>query len=287
MRRVLPFLVFLSLVASLGLPTTAAGPLPNRPDSLKFAVIGDNGTGDQPQYDVARQMDIFRRQFAYDLVLMLGDNFYGSQRPKDLVKKFETPYKPLLDAGVKFHAAIGNHDEPDSINYPPIGMDGRRYYTFTSRNVRFVVLDTNNLDREQVAWAETTLKDAGEEWKICYFHHPLYSNAGRHGSSVDLRVLLEPILVRTGVDVVLSGHDHLYERIKPQKGIYYFVSGSGGKLRRGDLQSSPETAAAYDRDQSFMLFEVSGPEMFFQVVSRTGATVDSGQITLSNPGTGP
>ena len=106
---------------------------------------------------------------------------------------------------------------------------------------------------------------ATEEWKICYFHHPLDSNADRHGSSVDLRVLLEPIFVKQGVNVVFSGHDHVYERLKPQKGIYYFVSGAAGQLRRGNMSPTHQTAAYFDEDQSFMLVEVAGAEMYFQV----------------------
>src|SRR5205085_6632301 len=102
------------------------------------------------------------------------------------------------------------------------------------------------------------LKDAKEDWKIVYFHHPLYSSGGRHGSEVDLRVVLEPLFVKYGVNVVFSGHDHIYERIKPQKNIYYFVSGSAGQLRPGDLHRSALTAAGYDQDQAFMVIEVSG-----------------------------
>jgi hypothetical protein len=81
------------------------------------------------------------------------------------------------------------------------------------------------------------------------------------------------------VNVVLTGHDHVYERIKPQKGIYYFVSGGGGKLRTGDVNdASPLTANSYDRDLHFMLFEVAGDQMYFQAISRTGETIDSGVI---------
>jgi predicted MPP superfamily phosphohydrolase len=95
---------------------------------------------------------------------------------------------------------------------------------------------------------------------------------------VDLRVVLEPLFVRYGVNVVFSGHDHVYERIKPQKGITYFISGAGGQLRKGDVKPSEITAAQYDQDRSFMLIEVSGNDLFFQAVSRSGATVDSGVI---------
>src|SRR6185436_18493621 len=100
----------------------------------------------------------------------------------------------------------------------------------------------------------------------------------RHGASVELRVLLEPLFVKYGVNVVFSGHDHVYERIKPQKGIYYFVSGSAGRLRKGNMTPSDETAASFDQDLSFMAVEVAGTDMFFQAISRTGQTVDSGVI---------
>jgi Predicted phosphohydrolases len=252
--------------------------LPNERDSLKFAVIGDNGTGESPELEVAAQMAVVHEQFAYDLVLMVGDNFYGSQKPADLDKKFAQPFKPLIDAGVTFQAALGNHDDLSTINYPPINMRGQRYYTYARKNVRFFVLDTNVMDRAQLAWAESVMQQSREEWKIAYFHHPLYGNAGRHGSNVDLRVLLEPLLIQYGIQVVFSGHDHVYERLKPQRGIYYFVTGSGGQLRKGDLERSDSTAAGFDQDRAFLIAEIIGDQLHFQVVSRTGATVDSGQI---------
>jgi len=252
--------------------------VPNRPDTLKFAVLGDNGTGDAPQYELADQMAAVRQLFAFSLVIMLGDNFYGSQTPANLVRKFDRPYKALLDAGVTFHAAIGNHDEAATVNYPPLNMGGRRYYTYAVKHVRFFVLDTNIMDAEQLRWFEAALEQAREPWKLAYFHHPLYGNAGRHGSAVDIRVLLEPLLVKHGITVAFSGHDHIYERIKPQKGITYFVAGSGGKLRKGDLVPSDTTASGFDQDQAFMIVEVDASELFFQTMSRTGKTVDSGTI---------
>ena len=157
-------------------------------------------------------------------------------------------------------------------------MNGQRYYTYAKKNVRFFVLDSNYLDPAQVEWITTGLRDASEPWKIVYFHHPLYSDGGRHGSTVDLRVKLEPIFVKYGVNVVYSGHDHIYERLKPQKGILYFVSGAGGELRKGDIEPSAQMAAGFDQDQSFMLNEISGDELHFQVISRTGQTVDKGTI---------
>jgi hypothetical protein len=265
-----------------GLPASASfgqvPPFPNVPESVKFAVIGDGGTGDPPQYQVADQMAIVRGTFRFDLVLMLGDNFYGRQGQEELRNKFDRPYARLLQSGVLFRAALGNHDAPETRFYPPLNMHGERYYTFKQQHVRFFVLDTNFLDADQLRWIDVAMGAAQEDWKICYFHHPLYSSAGRHGSAIDLRVLLEPLLVRHGVQVVWSGHDHAYERVKPQKGIQYFVSGSAGQLRRGDVKPSALTAASFDRDQSFMVVEVARAELHFRTLSRTGITVDSGVV---------
>ena len=252
--------------------------LPNRPGSLKFAAIGDNGTGDQPQYDVAAQMERWHQQFAFDMVIMLGDNLYGSQQPADFVRKFERPYKVLLDSGVKFYASLGNHDNRSNDAYPLFNMHGERYYSYARNGVRFIVLDSNVLDSPQLEWLETTLRNANEPWKIAYFHHPLYSDGGRHGSEVELRVKLEPLFLKYGVNAVYSGHDHIYERLVPQKGIAYFVAGASGELRQGDLKRSTTTAAGFDQDRSFMLNEIAGDDLFFQVISRTGATVDVGVI---------
>src|SRR5580765_1175905 len=122
MRRV--FLVLLLLFPQPGGFTPAAqNPrsasatderLPARSDSLKFAVIGDNGTGGKPQYDVGQQMAAARAKFPFEMVLMLGDNLYGRQDPKDFVTKFEQPYAPLLQAGVLFYATLGNHDNQNN-----------------------------------------------------------------------------------------------------------------------------------------------------------------------------
>jgi hypothetical protein len=223
-------------------------------------------------------MAAVHRLFAFGGVVMVGDNFYGKQTPADLANKFDVPYRPLLDSGVTFHAAIGNHDEAFTVNYPPLNMSGRRYYTYVRQQVRFFVLDTNIMDAPQLRWFESVLQQSQEPWKIAYFHHPLYGNAKRHGSTVDIRVLLEPLLVKYGVAVVFTGHDHVYERLKPQKGVHYFVTGSGGQLRKGDLVPSETTAAGFDQDQAFMIVEVDADTLFFQTISRTGATVDAGTI---------
>jgi 3',5'-cyclic AMP phosphodiesterase CpdA len=268
----------LETVDVAGVPAGALT-LPNEDRSIKFAVIGDSGRGWKPQHEVAAQMAAYRQRFDFKFVLMAGDNIYeGPATPEDYRLKFEEPYKALLDAGVRFYAVLGNHDDPKQVDYEPFNMNGDRYYTFAKKNVRFFAFDTNLLDQAQLAWIDKQLEDAREDWKVCFFHHPLYSHAGRHGGNIALRVALEPILLKHGVDVVFAGHDHVYERVKPQKGITYFVSGSAGQLRRGDMRPSDATAASFDQDLTFMLVDVDRDDMRFQAKSRTGAVVDSGTI---------
>jgi predicted phosphodiesterase len=251
--------------------------LPNKDGSVKFAVIGDTGTGGKPQYEIGALMAGYRTKFPFDFVVMVGDNLYGSERPQDFQKKFEIPYKPLLDRGVTFYAALGNHDDPNQRFYKPFNMNGERYYTFTKGKIDFFVLDSNYMDRKQLDWFERAIKGSKSDWKMAYFHHPLYSSGAAHGSEADLRTLLEPLFIKYGMDVVFAGHEHFYERVKPQKGIYYFTCGGSAKLRKGDLRKGSElTGKGDDVDNTFMVVEVAGDALNFQTVSAGGAIVDSG-----------
>lgn len=271
-------LALASLACVLAAIPSVAGDLPLKSGSTRFAVIGDMGTGDKPQYEVAAVMEEYRRKTGFDFVLTLGDNIYGGSSPADVKKKFEDPYKPLLDAGVKFYASLGNHDNPNERFYKPFNMGEKRYYNFRKGNAEFFALDSNYMTPEQTAWLDKALHDSDARWKICYFHHPLYSDARFHGPDTDLRARLEPIFLAGGVRVVLSGHEHVYERVQPHNGIYYFVLGNSGELRDHDLRRSADVAKGFDTDRDFMLMEIAGDQLYFQTISRRGETVDSGVI---------
>lgn len=260
-----------------GAPTTIS--LPNKEGDVRFMVVGDTGTGADKQYELAKIMLRYRQAFPYDFVLMMGDNMYGSEKAVDYRLKFEDVYKPLLDQKVKFYAALGNHDESNQRFYEFFNMEGQEYYRFKKGNVSFYALNSNYMDEKQVKWLEEKLATDTADWKVAFFHHPPYSSGAKHGSDTKLRDVVEPIFLKHGVNAVFTGHEHFYERIKPQKGIYYFISGAGGKLRDGDVKKgSPLTEKAYDSDMSFMLIEISDQQMHFQVISRRGETVDSGVL---------
>ena len=258
--------------------TAAELKLPIKPKAVCFAVIGDSGTGEKPQYELGQQLADFHTVFPFDFVIMLGDNLYHGESPHDFKKKFEDPYKPLLDAGVKFYASLGNHDDPNQRFYKPFNMDGKRYYTFKRGDAEFFALDSNYMDPAQLDWLDKELSKSDAPWKICFFHHPLYSDGKMHGSDVDLRSQLEPLFEKYHVDVVFSGHDHIYERLKPQNGINYFVLGNSGRLREHGLKTSAEEAVGFAADRTFGLVEIAGDQMYFQIISRAGDTVDSGTL---------
>lgn len=280
MRRIVLLFLLISLSATLA---GQQRQLPLKEGSLRLAVIGDSGTGGSAQYQIGQQLVRFHQTFPFEMVLMLGDNLYGGESARDFQKKFERPYKLLLDGSVKFYAALGNHDDPNQRSYKSFNMNGRRYYTFRPKEgIRFFALDSNYMDRDQLEWLEQQLRVSGSEWKICFFHHPLYSSGEKHGSAVELRRVLEPLFIKYGVNVVFAGHEHFYERIKPQNGIYYFISGAAGKLRKGNIARDDLLAKGFDTDLHFMLVEIAGDQMYFQTISRTGQTVDSGVVVRPN-----
>ena len=253
--------------------------LPNKAGSLKFAVIGDSGQPGGGQASVAAQMAKWRANFPFDFVIMTGDNLYGRESARDYEKKFAIPYKPIIDAGVKFYASLGNHDDGGQTNYKLFNMDGRKYYSFKPKeDVRFFAIDSNYVDSKQLEWLEKEFAASGSAWKIAFFHHPLYSSGETHGSADAQRELLEPLFLKHGVNVVIAGHEHFYERLKPQKGVSYFILGSSSKLRKGDLRKSPMTAYGNDSDYAFMLVEIDGDNLHFQTISDKGATLDAGIV---------
>jgi hypothetical protein len=270
--------------APSGVPTTApkkvdgagsALPMPQMRGGTIFAVLGDSGSGDQAQTAVAQAMvNYFTYSRRFPFVLMLGDNLYHDDYEGDFLE----PYKPLLDRGVRFYAAIGNHDRDLQIHFKPFNMGDKDRYSFDDGNARFVALNSNHPgDPEQIKWLDTVYTDAGEKWRIAFFHHPLYSS-GQHAaeSRQVIRPALEEFLVRNRVNVAFTGHEHLYERVKPQQGVNYFVSGGGGRYLYSVKKSEFDEVAV--SDHHFMVVEIAGDRLFFEAITRANKVMDCGVI---------
>ena len=160
----------------------------SRPDSLKFAVIGDNGTGDSPEYDVGARMTEARQAFPFELVIMLGDNMYGRQQPQDFVDQVRAAVRAAARRPAS--ASTRRSATTTTRTTAPIrgfNMGGERYYTLRQEERALLrARHATSWIRSQLAWIDNALKQSPDEWKICYFHHPLYSDGGRHGSDVEL-----------------------------------------------------------------------------------------------------
>ena len=271
-------------------------------NEIRFIAVGDTGRGNDGQMAIARQMLAIQAKSKFDLIFFLGDNIYNDGNPADFGRKFTLPYQAFIENGTQLRGVVGNHDERGKgeggilLQQLMFGMGPRPYFSILRENasVEFFGLDSNaflttNLSlegRTQLQWLDTTLAQSKSAWKIVLLHHPLYSSARRHGwNSGDknemeaVRSTVEPFLEKHKVRIVLAGHDHVYERLKPQKGIHHFVSGAGAEIRRGDLQTnSPFYQIGNDKELSFMLFSATPDSIRYWAINSQGLVIDSGRL---------
>lgn len=281
-RQALVSLATISAGALLKPSSILCSPVKN---SIRFAVIGDWGTGCEDQFGTGRQMFASHQRTPFDFIVSAGDNIYPDGKGSNFHKKFEQPYADFLRGRVDFYTVLGNHDvsagRRDQCQYPLFNMGGQNYYKLAKGDglVDFFMLDSTDFDTAQASWLEWSLRGSKAKWKVAVFHHPIYSSGKRHGSSSGLRQQLEPLFTRYGVNVVFSGHDHIYERTKPQYGIQYFVTGAAGKVRDGDVDlKSAIREASFDDDNHFMVIDLDDKQVSFQAISEAGVVVDSGVI---------
>ena len=259
---------------------------------FQFAAVGDVGTGENGQYAVARAMTRQWQNSPFSLVLLTGDNIYYEGEIEKAADAFERPYAGLLKGGVKFRAALGNHDfrtnrGEDQVAYPGYNMSAR-YYTFIEQSVQFFALDTNlaavearddKAWQDQLQWLRTELARSPALWKVVFAHHPVYSS-GYHGSSPVLIAALTPLFAEYGVQLYINGHDHNYERTKPIDGTTYITSGNGALLR--PIQGSDWTAYAVAQ-LGFNMFEVYPDRIVVKAIDQDNVVYDSVTIGAAWP----
>jgi hypothetical protein len=272
---------------------------------VRFTTMGDFGTGGSSQKAVFAVMN--KPEWRGEFLLALGDNAYSSGTEQEFQDRMFTPMAPLLRE-VPVFPSLGNHEyvtdqgQPylDNFYLPannPAGTE--RYYSFDWGHVHFVALDSNcaiglaSSDRcttdAQKAWLDKDLAATTQPWKVVFFHHPPWSS-GEHGSQLSVRRNYAPIFEKYGVDLVLTGHDHNYERSKPMKGdavapagtrgIVYLVVGSGGATLRAFPGSQPSWTAVRDNQvYGFMDVVVDGGTLTAKLITSTGAVRDTLTLT--------
>lgn len=202
---------------------TLAGP---DQESLSLVAWGDNRTN----YTIHRQLAGKVKETAPDLVINVGDFVESGERMSDWRIFFDAERELLANA--PFYPVLGNHEQNSPLYFSLLSLPGnKRWYSFDSGPVHFVALDVvfsgYRLGSEQYTWLEQDLKETSRPWKIVYFHFPPYSFSAYRPGIEAVRRTLPPLFERYGVQLVLSGHDHYYQR-NQVNGLTYIVTGGGG-----------------------------------------------------------
>jgi acid phosphatase type 7 len=253
-------------------------PAADDPAPVRFLAFGDSGGGGSDQKALLDQM----YDFPYDLMIHTGDLAYDDGTIREFDANVFGIYTELF-RNIPFFPAAGNHEYNTSSAAPfrsvfslP-GDSGEKWYSYDWGRVHFVALDTEASYSEQAAWLDADLAASTLPWKIVYLHRPPYSS-GEHGSDTSLRTALAPVLARHHVQLVLAGHDHDYERMIPQDGVAYVVTGGGG---RGTRPVSSSSFTAFSAEViHFVYIEVSETELVMHAVDGTGVEFDSMVVSL-------
>jgi hypothetical protein len=305
----IPSTIDLSTVERTQQPNLLTFHAPTPIGANRFVVIGDAGTGTQPQYEVARQMSLCHMAQPFASVLVLGDNVYPSGKPQAFYERIYQPYQDLFNQGVKFWPVLGNHDVNHGFGDQQLKLWGvPSCYSFKlgppSSEVEFFALDTtvmapgtsecyiNNPEVArrkaaiQMAWLERALAQSTAGMKVVFAHYPLYSRGaeakpGRAAVQHMMQQQLSPLFEKYGVDLYMAGHVHHYEKPVQINGVNYLVSGAGGKLdtaRKGGTEGN-----GLIKQNHFMLFDILPEGLKYQTISSQGTLLDSGFIPRKRP----
>jgi 3',5'-cyclic AMP phosphodiesterase CpdA len=248
-------------------------PAPDSTAPVRFLAFGDSGGGGSDQRTLAEQM----YTVPYDLIIHTGDLAYDSGTIGEFEDTVFSIYAPLFQH-IPFFPSAGNHEyltqsgAPFRAVFSLPGTTNEKWYSYDWGPIHFVALDTESDYATQTSWLDQDLTTTTRPWKIVYFHKPPYSSGG-HGSDTSLRDLLAPVVEKHGVQLVLAGHDHDYERMIPQNGVAYIVTGGGGVGTR-PVGSSSFTELSVDVIH-FVYGEVDGDRMVMHAIDATGAEFDS------------
>lgn len=249
-------------------------PAADSTEPVRFLAFGDSGGGGADQYALLDQM----YTVPFDLMIHTGDIAYDNGTIAEFENNVFGVYAELFRS-IPFFPAPGNHEYNSTANAAPFrsvfslpGGSGETWYAYDWGQVHFASLDTEADYATQIAWLDRDLAASDKPWKIVYLHRPPYSS-GEHGSDTGLQTKLAPVLKKHHVQLVLAGHDHDYERMIPQDGVAYVVTGGGGKGTR-PVGVSDFTAYATETIH-FVYGEVTSTELTLHAIDATGKEFDS------------
>ena len=261
-----------------GSPTTTQPfALPSEPPLVRIAVAGDVGYAGSRLRQTAAAMDAVAEGDPYDALVLLGDNVYPAGDPDQLDRTVLEPFGPVLGDGARLLAILGNHDVMDGHGEEQLERLGQtgRWEAVDLGSVLFVGLDSNDASNPaQLAWLEATLAASDDRWRVVALHHPPYS-AGYQGSNLRARRTFGPIFERYGVQLVLSGHDHDYQRSKVIGGVTYLVTGGAADTRRTGKEAFTAFSGSWHH---FVDLAVYDDRILVQAVNQDGRSFDKASI---------
>jgi 3',5'-cyclic AMP phosphodiesterase CpdA len=251
-------------------------------EPFRFAVFGDSGSGKAEQYELAGLV----KQQQVDMIVHTGDVVYPKGEDKDYRAKFYLPYQSLLEQ-IPIFPAMGNHDYETHSGQPWVDNfflpGAERFYSFDYSNAHFTALDSNRIDAASAHWLEQDLATTRKTWKFVFFHEPPFSNKDDRTGNAAARNLWLPLLEKYKVDIVFSGHDHLYTRFTARRGVLYIVEGLGGYSRYKINRDAAHVEATDNSQYGFGLVEVAGPNLTFRHVTAMGKVLDTLILTKGIP----
>lgn len=277
MRKVL-FVIFILVILGSGFvfyknkKVVESKPIVQEEIPTKFIAFGDSGTGDDAQKKLAKVMELYD----FDTIIHTGDIAYSSGTADELQRNFFDIYEPILKMA-PFYPTPGNHDYLTNDLAPYLARFAKeRYYSFDQGPIHFVALDTNTpiYTDEMTKWLDNDLKNVSKDkWTVIFFHHPPYSSGKVHGDNVIVQKKLVPIFEKYKVNLVLSGHEHNYERMKPINGVLYVVTGGGSGVL---YQMGPEREMTEFRtvQTHFMDFNVTKCKLDGQAINVENEVID-------------
>ena len=274
-----PDTIYCYQVMQDGLPVSAkigfrTAPTADSTRTIGILAFGDSGGGGSDQFALLDQMTLV----PYELMIHTGDFAYEDGTLGQLEDVGFAVYGALF-AHIPFFPASGNHDYGTLRGLPfreafklPENGDREKWYSYDWGRIHFVALDTESSYEEQARWLEEDLGATTLPWKIVYLHRPPYSS-GNHGSDTSLRKALAPVLERHGVQLLLAGHDHHYERANPINGVQYIVTGGGG---RGTYSVGTSAFTAFSEAVIHYTYIESKPEeLVLHAIDAEGVEFDS------------
>ena len=195
---------------------------------MAFLAAGDYGVGGAREHRLGQRMKRYEARNPASMLVFLGDNDY-TESPAEFRANWTRSFGWARRGDLRVAGVLGNHDyEIDRGRYELglLGMPGP-HYTRRLGPAQLFLLNSNNVSKRQTAWLRQTLAESTSTWKIAVMHHPAYTCGAYLG---DRRVQRSwvPLFQEYGVQLVLAGHEHNYQRFLGRTGIRYVVHGGGG-----------------------------------------------------------